>query len=319
MENQAAFNSAKWPLPVTILREGAFLSLAGAGVSIIIAVKTQALWARELIAYLMCPLLVFAFLFIEYKVVEALIKRQLDLRLGYVQALGCAVIALYGVISVLFAGSSDMPAPAGLSERVLLWLCLFGEGAFIANVIRTYQNNKPPQPQLSAAQRSAPATVRLQVPVERRSVAVRPSDWPNSPSAIFGIATAFFAAIGIVFAKIGFPGSEAWVSWNGNAFPMPAVYLCPLCALPFAMFALIYFFLERGGGWTPSQSATRIHFVCTLFAVMEAIRVYLSWAGTWANTTGLRNPVTIADFTGAMALGALAIACFAWNFRAGSR
>lgn len=316
MDNRFAGSSIKWPMPVTILREGAFLSLAGAGVSIIIVVKTQALWARELIPYLVCPLLAFGFLYIEYKIVEALIKRELNLQLGYVQAIGCVAIALYGAISVVSAGLSDMPAPPGVSERVLVWLCFFGEGVFLANVIRSYLRERAPERQslITNGAAGAPATVRIPPPVAAKlPTAVRPSDWPNSPSAIFGIAAIFFAGMGIVFAKVAFPGSQVWIAWNGNCYQVPAIKFCPCCALPFAVFAIIYFLRGRIGDWTPMQSATRIHFVCTLLAVMEAIRVYLAWAETWANTTGLRNPVRFGDFGGAFALGALALGCFAWN------
>jgi hypothetical protein len=54
--------------------------------------------------------------------------------------------------------------------------------------------------------------------------------------------------------------------------------------------------------------------VCTLFAVLEAIRVYLGWASTTASPT--TQALTLQDFRGVGAFLVLAAATFVWNLSA---
>ena len=323
MKNQLNFDFASWPAPGTMLRESAFASLAGAGVSVIVAAKTQALWAREMASYLVSPLLAFALLFVEYKIVEMLLKRELDRRLGYLQAFGCVAITLYGIAAVVAAASAEEPAPVGLSERVLLFLCLFGEAVFVGNIIWTFRTQNVPESGRMVSPKTVPSAPGNPATTQRASAQTlttfNSSDWSNSPTVIFGVSAAFFAVMGTVLAKVGFLVTQVPVAWNGSTTQVPAGYLCASTALPFAVFAVIYFVLEFRMGMRFGLSATRIHFVCTLLAVLETIHVYLGWASTWANTGSLNNPVTAGDFGGALALGSLALGCFAWNVIASKR
>jgi len=301
-----------WPAPGRLLRESAFVCLVGAWLCIIVTARTQALWAREMISYLPSPLLAFALLYLEYKVVELVLKRELDRRWGYAQALGCMVISLYGALAVLGAASNEQQIPTGLSERTLLLLCILGEAVFVGNVIATYKSQEAAG---AAAIGMSSATV-AQAPAHARSLTAAPSltsDWLNSPVAIFGISAAFFAIMGSVFARVGFLTTEVPVGWNGATTQVSAGYLCASTSLPFAVFAAAYLLLELRFHMSFALNATRIHFVCTLLAVLEAIHVYMGWAATWASTSSLKNPVTIGDFGGALALGALACGCFVWN------
>ena len=309
------------PPPATLLRQSAFICLTGAGVCIIAFAKTQALWAHEMVGYLLCPLLAFALLFLEYKLVEALIKRELDRRCGYAQVFGCIVISLYGVLSLLSATWVGNGTPAGLSEHVLLLLCVFGEAVFVANVVYTYRlEQHAPLPR--TANIPAPL-ISVKSPDASRNatsasfkVAI---DWQNSPVAIFGIATVFFALMGALFAKVGFLTSQVPVGWNGITAQVSAGYLCASTALPFAVFGLAYFILEQRFGLQFVLTATRAHFACTLLAVLETIHVYMGWVSNWANSGALNNPVRAGDFGGALAFGALACGCFVWNVVASSR
>jgi hypothetical protein len=309
------------PHPATLLRQSAFTCLAGAGLCIITYAKTQALWAHEIVGYLVCPLLAFALLFVEYKLVEALIRRELDRRYGYAQVLGCVVISLYGVLALLSATSVGSGTPPGLSERILLLLCVFGEAVFVANVIYTYRLEQHGPPLKAASIPPAPISVKLpNTPRNATSASFKLAvDWQNSPVAIFGIATVFFALMGAVFAKVGFLTSQIPVGWNGSTMQVPAGYLCASTALPFGVFALAYFILEQRFDMEFVLTATRAHFVCTLLAVLEMIHVYMGWASSWASPSALNNPVTAKDFGGAFALGALACGCFVWNIVASSQ
>lgn len=323
MKTQSGPDFTKWPSPVAVLGESAFISLAGAGISIIITAKAQVLWAREMTSFLVCPFLAFTLLYGEYKIAEALLKRELDRRFGYAQSLGCLVIAFYGLAAVLSTGLSDSPVPAGLSERVLLLLCLFGEVVFIANIIWTFKAENAPQVGQSVVSTRSPQVARASIPQRGAIQATLPqsvaSDWTNSPTGMFAIAAVFFAVMGTALAKVGFLVSQVPVGWNGSTTQVPAGYLCASTALPFAAFALLYFILESHFGMRFPLSSTRVHFVCTLLAVLETIHVYLGWASTWANTGSLNKPVTSGDFGGAFAFGALAFGCLAWNVVASRR
>jgi len=98
---------------------------------------------------------------------------------------------------------------------------------------------------------------------------------------------------------------------NGEVTHILFGYLWLPIALPFALFALVYAGLEIGVGWEFNESATRIHFVCTLLAALETIRVYMSWA----TTTGNVSPeiITSQSFSGATAFLALSLGVFIWN------
>jgi hypothetical protein len=84
-----------------------------------------------------------------------------------------------------------------------------------------------------------------------------------------------------------------------------------MVAAPFAIFALIYAGVELKAERVFEQSPTRIHFVCTLFAVLETIRVYLGWASTTVGPTPA--VLTIKDFSGVGGFLILALGAFIWN------
>lgn len=316
--SEQAIDSSHWPTPLTVLRQGAFLSFAGAGVSVIVAARTHAPWARELSSYLLCPLLVFVMFWAEYKIVEGVIKRPLNLRLGHLQSLGCVAVALYGVACIAATGLSEASSPAGLAERVLLLLCLFGESVFVANVVVTYNEANAQQRQrLAIPVKPPPLQAGQRVTPQLRVInqTAGNSDWPNSAAGMFGIAAMFFAVMGIILTKIGFLGSQVPLQWNGSTMQVTAGYLWISTALPFAIFALIYLVLEMRAGQSFPQSTTRAHFICILLAVLEAIHVYLGWATTWTHP----DPISSGNFGGAFAFAILGIACFAWNVVASRR
>ena len=252
-------------------------------------------------------MLALGLLWAEYKIVELVLKRQLGLRMGYVQSAVCVVVALYGVAAILAAATTNDPTPAGVPETVLLLICVLGEAFFLANVVLTYKEDRKVEKPAVAVGKGQSARPAFSPPVPAKPV--RSSDW-RSPAAVFGIAAGFFVAMGLVMTKVGFLGSQVPLPGEAPRTQVPAGYLWVSTALPFAIFALIYLALERGSGRVFAETPTRIHFVCTLLAVGEAIHVYLGWATTWANPSGLDDPVS---FSGTWAFGILAVGCFTWN------
>lgn len=135
--------------------------------------------------------------------------------------------------------------------------------------------------------------------------------WPSSPARMFGIAAAFFVIVETILVKAGFLNSRLPVMLDGQIEQVQVAGLWLMVAAPFAMFALIYTGVELKAERVFEQSPTRIHFVCTLFAVLETIRVYLGWASTTVGPTPA--VLTIKDFSGVGAFLILALGAFIWN------
>jgi hypothetical protein len=135
--------------------------------------------------------------------------------------------------------------------------------------------------------------------------------WPRSPAVLFGIAAGFFVFMGIIFINTGLLATKLPVVQNGEITHILSGYLWLPIALPFGLFAMAYAGFEIGAGREFDESRTRIHFVCTLLAVLETIRVYMSWA----TTTGNVSPeiITSNSFGGAIAFLTLAFSAFVWN------
>jgi hypothetical protein len=135
--------------------------------------------------------------------------------------------------------------------------------------------------------------------------------WPSSPARLFGIAAAFFVVIETFLLMAGVLKSRLPVMREGQIQQVQIAALWLMVAAPFALFALIYAGLELTARRVFEQSPTRIHFVCTLFAVLETVRVYLGWAATTASPTPAE--LTMQDFRGVGAFLILALGAFIWN------
>jgi hypothetical protein len=142
-------------------------------------------------------------------------------------------------------------------------------------------------------------------------------DWPRSPGVLFGIAASFFAVMSIVVIGTGVLDNRLPILRHGHIAQIQAGYFVLLLAIPFAIFAVIYGGVELAASRVFQKSATRIHFVCTFFAVVEAIRVYASWAVTTGSTSP--DPLTRNSFGGVIAFLTLASAVFVWNVSTSTR
>lgn len=266
--------------------------------SVIVARGSQS--SRDLASFLMVPFLLFGLFYFEYVIVEKLVKCELDLRFGYLQAAGCWAITLFAALAVAFA------KPAGTIElNALLVMGVFGEIVFVGNVVWTYMQ------QAGRSRQQQPAFAGHTNRTTSKSAGK--SGWPKSPGAVFGIAAAFFLVLGSVLVAVRPFGSHLPFSWNGRVSQIPAGYLWISTALPFALFALIYVAAELLGKRAFEIQSTKIHFFCTVLVVIEGIREYVSWASSWANPNVLNNPITAGQFSGAFALALLVAISFGWN------
>src|SRR5271154_4966613 len=69
-------------------------------------------WLHDLAIFFVFSLLAFALFFAEYQIVQGLTKRDLNLALGYVQSLGCALLVLCGLWGIYYASGRELAAPA---------------------------------------------------------------------------------------------------------------------------------------------------------------------------------------------------------------
>lgn len=306
MANAPYKRSFHLPLPSTILRVSAVTFFAAAFLCGLLS-RGQVGLSRELAGFFILPVFLFLLFFLEYKIVETMAKVTLNLRLGHVQAFGCLVIVLYGLLQIL--SSAMMGSRSGaVSDYTFLVLAIFGEAVFLGNVVLSYLEStgvelpRPPALQPLLQPKQQPHRVKL----PNRT-------WPRSPALSFGFSAAFFAGLGLLLKFVRPFAIELPFRWQGQLLHVPFGNLWMLAALPFASFALIYWGIEFFAGRQFDLSATRIHLVCTLLAVIETARVYSSWAMSLPSHQGMGDPVTAANFGGVFAFGVLAAGTFAWN------
>ena len=293
----------KFPSPKTILRISTLFCLVVAVLTVLVARVTQGV-ARDLASFLIIPVLLFGLFYFEYAIVEAMVKRELDFRFGYLQAFGSWAITFFATLAILFAKLAGRPSPE-LQENVLLLMGVFGEIVFVGNVVWTYLQEAGP-----SQQRAAFSGQTIRTPAKKSG---QNSGWPQSPAKVFGIATAFFLVVGGALVAVRPLGSHLPFPWHGQVSQVAAGYLWISAAAPFAIFALVYWGIEWLWRRVFEIPATRIHFICTVLAVIEGVREYVSWASSWANPSSLDSPETASQFSGVFALALLTAFSFSWS------
>ncbi len=274
-------------------------------------------WTRQLAMLSFFGLLTFGFFYIEWVAVERVAGRELNRDIGHLQVAGGAALLLVAYIvdvAALISNDSQFFGLSGLGDNLLTYIAILGEGVFVANVVMTY-----------ALAKGSVAAARPVIPISRPVVPSRaPSstpqkiaatfDWSSSPTVIFGVAAAFFILAGI-FLIVKSPARMPFMNDGALTYVSPGYLWLPL-AMPFAVFAVIYWLIEIFTGRTFDRSATRLHFLCTTLAVLDAIRVYWSWSVT---TSSMHSELPGAgDFFGVFAFLALAGGTLIWNIRASS-
>jgi len=101
--------------------------------------------------------------------------------------------------------------------------------------------------------------------------------WPKSPAKLFGIGAAFFAAGGLISLILNVPSYPIPVPLSGQMHFLPYGLLWLAAAVPFAFFALLYKYLMDAQKIIFEESMNRIHFVATILAVFDLVRVFMAW------------------------------------------
>ena len=265
-------------------------------------------WTRQIAVLSFFGLLTFGFFYVQYAVVERVAGRELNANLAQLQVAGGAALLLVAYIVYVAAMLSDDAqfGPAAFGDQALAYIAVLGEGVFIVNVVVTYalakNSSPPPRPVVPIAWPASPAGAKTQ------AIAAK-FDWSSSPAVIFGSAAAFFLLAGIFFI-LKSPARMPLMKDGALTYVSPGYLWLPL-AVPFAAFAFVYWLVEIFTGRTFLRSATRLHFVCTILAVIDAIRIYTSWSVTTSNMHA--ELPGAGDYLGVFALLALAAATLIWN------
>ena len=262
-----------WRQPEKLFRGLMLACLVGLGIAIIYTAShagpldEQPVHARDLASYLFSALLLFLFFYAQYRVVPRFLKRPLDHLLGLWHVGGSAGMLLVGALAALYSeGRTDLPS------ILLFWMLLLGEGLFLANVVWSYVKSEPVVPVLPTV------GVTRQTPVPVRNDAAKNMGWPKSPAKLFGIGAGFFAAGGIVSLILNVPAYQIPVPISGQLHFLPFGLLWIAAALPFAIFALLYkVLMDAQNLQFEEDSLNRIHFVTTIIAVIDLVRVFSGW------------------------------------------
>jgi hypothetical protein len=221
---------------------------------------------KDLTSYSFTAIWIFVFFYAQYRWVPRFTKVRLDDRFGYAQSLGGAALLLVGALHAIMPQTS-VDVPSG----ILFWITLLGEGVFIANVVWSYTHAGeavPVLPVVGAAKRT---------PERLGDESAKNLGWPKSPVKLFGVGAGFFAAGGVLSLILNFPAFKFPVPWSGQLYFMPIGLLWLAAAVPFAIFAMVYKFLIDSYELPFEESMNRIHFVVTVIAVLDMVRVFGAW------------------------------------------
>jgi hypothetical protein len=258
--------------PEKLFRLIVLVCLVGWGISVIYVashvgpLEEPPVRARDLASYLFTAAWIFVFFYAQVRLVPRFIHRDLDRRVGLWHAGGSLALLLIGGLNALFPqGRSDIPS------SMLFWMMLLGEGVFLGNVIWSYVRGEPAIPLLPVAP-SAKTT-----PEAVRDDGAKNMGWPKSPVKLFGIGAAFFAAGGIISLILNVPSYPIPVPVSGQLHFLPYGLLWMVAAVPFGIFAMLYKFFMDAQGFAFQDSMNRIHFVVTIIAVLDLVRVFMAW------------------------------------------
>jgi len=223
---------------------------------------------RDLASYFFTAALIFIFFYVQYRVVPRFIHRDLDRRVGLWHAGGSLALLLIGALNVLLPqGKTDVPS------RLLFWMMLLGEAVFLGNVIWSYVRGEHAVPLLPLVPDAKTKTKPERIPDD----SAKNMGWPKSAAKLFGIGAAVFAVGGIISLILDVPSYKIPVPWSGQVHFLPYGLLWLAAAAPFGVFAVLYKFLMDAQDLVFEDSLNRIHFVATIIAVLDMVRVFAGW------------------------------------------
>ena len=265
----------KYITPEKLFRAIVLICLVGVGLSAIYvtshvgSMEASYVQAHDLATYFFTAIWIFVFFYAQYRVVPRFIHRDLDRRVGLWHAFGSLALLIAGALSIILSQTM-----ADISSRLLVWIALLGEATFVGNVIWSYVQGPQAVPLLPVVK------VAQSSPVIVRDDSAKNMGWPKSPSKLFGIGAAFFAAGGVISLVLNVPSFKIPVPLFGEMHFLPYGCLWLVAAAPFGLFALLYRFLMDAQHPEFEDSLNRTHFAVTIIAVLDMVRVFGAWQQT---------------------------------------
>jgi hypothetical protein len=266
---------SKYISPEKLFRVIVLICFMGMGFSAIYmtshagSMETTYAYAHDLASYFFTATWIFVFFYAQYRVVPHFTHRDLDRRIGLWHAFGSFALLVLGVLTVVL-----LPTRSDVPSSLLFWATLLGEGTFIGNLIWSYVQGDQDVPLLPVVQATKPPPARVP------EASARNIGWPKSPAKLFAIGAAFFAAGGVISLILNVPAFRFLVSWYGELHSIPYGYLWMAAAAPFTVFALFYKFLTDVQDLHFEDSLNRLHFLVTVIAVVDLVRVFGAWQQT---------------------------------------
>jgi len=261
--------------PEKLFRFTALLCLVGMGGSAIYiashvgSMEDAYFRARDLASYCFTAIWIFLFFYAQYRVVPRFLHRDLERRVGLAHAVGSFLLLAFGALNVLLPQvKSDLPS------SLLFWMTLLGETVFIGNAIWSYVSGERELPVLPVVP-SAKRTPE-HVPDPRP----KSMGWPKSPAKLFGIGASFFAGGGLISIILGIPSFPIPLPFGGQMHFIPYGALWLAAAAPFGIFALLYWYLSSAQRIVFEESLNRAHFLVTIVATFDLVRVFMAWEET---------------------------------------
>ena len=232
--------------------------------------------ARALALYFFTAIWIFGFFYVQYRLVPRLIRRDLDHRLSQWHAFGTVALFVSGALYVL-----SLQTPSDVTGDLLLAIAVLGECVLVGNVIWTNVRGTPklppPYPPVKATPAAVPTPAATLVPAAVPEDSLKNAGWPKSPVKLFGIGAGVFVFGGLISLALHVPASKIPVLWSGQVHFVSFFYLWLAAAAPFVIFALLYKYLIDVHRLPFAESMNRIHFVVTIIAVLDLVRVFVSW------------------------------------------
>ncbi|HLZ11287.1 MAG TPA: hypothetical protein VKP58_01755 [Candidatus Acidoferrum sp.] len=316
-------------LPDKVLRGIALFSLVAMGAAMIYRAKhigPQLQYGAQLfdtVGYFFFAFLLFGLFYGQYVWIPRLLRRPLNLALGFVQAFLCLALLLLGILPVWV---SDMSAsPKFTADNMAITIAILGEALFVANICWTLLQpataavplSMAPPKAIEPAPRQAELHPAARLQAEKR-FKFDVSRWlkPENAAEKFGVTWIFlFAGGGLIWLAL--PESRFLVLFGGQKHFVPMGILWWICAVPFGIFSLAYWLLAGRRSVPYDKWMTKVHLGVTFAWLIDFVRIVI--LAQWSLTS--RLPDLLMDnytFELYLLLGA-SIALFFLNVRATAR
>lgn len=274
--------------PDKVLRGIALFSLLAWGAAAIYRIRhvgpySPTPYASQLsatIGYFFFSFVLFGLFYGQYVWIPRVLKRELNLALGFVQTFLCLALLLFGMLPVWV---SDLGEPSRFNtDNMLLTIAILGEALFIVNVcwilMQPESIAKPLAMAVAKPLDPAPLQAELNpaVPlqVQKRGGKFAWSRWlkPENPVEKFGVSAIVLAVGGLLITAL-LPESRFLVLWNGQRHFVTMGVLWWICAMPFAIFSLAYWFQAGRRSVPYDKWMTKVHLGLTFVWLLDFVRI----------------------------------------------